>query len=307
MAILIVAIPLAVRLVQTQQQFKSRAAGDEIKFVESETLTCDDQGACTTSSTTIAMELTSPLGPPGSVTPPPPPPGPPPPPPPPEPPPPPPPPPPPAGDSASVTGSQTAITGQAVTYTATLSGAYITGEIHIAKGDGLSPVPGCSTPPQDQDNSKGEYWCRIARGSAPSFSGNFTFTEAGTYRVAVNGYKFDINTTDYDATKTCSGNPFGRYDSDPNKGWVSCGPEDDLTVTVTGSSITVPTASLSVSSTSVTPGQTVNVAATLGGTAQYGELFVTKGDGKTEWNCPAGTTRASGWPNSKGEYWCKLN
>lgn len=138
-------------------------------------------------------------------------------------------------DPASVSGLSSAGIGNQVTYTAKLSGGYISGEIHVTKGDGLSPWS-CN---KDKPNSKGEYWCKITTGNAPSFSGSFTFTEAGEYRVAVNGYQYDVNNPSnvYDPKKVCSGNPFGRYDSDPNKGWVDCGSQDNIIVNVSSADV----------------------------------------------------------------------
>lgn len=63
MAILIVAIPVAVKLVQTQQLLKSRAAGGgEITVLEDDKTKCPTQDSCTTSSTTVQLKLTSPFG-----------------------------------------------------------------------------------------------------------------------------------------------------------------------------------------------------------------------------------------------------
>lgn len=62
LAILIVGIPLGVRLAQNQQQLKSRAAGDPIKF-SGTGVDCSKQ-QCTTTSPTIDIEFVSPLGPP---------------------------------------------------------------------------------------------------------------------------------------------------------------------------------------------------------------------------------------------------
>ncbi len=63
LAILIVGIPLGVRLAQRQQQLKSQAAGDPIKF--SGTGVDCSKTECITTSPTIDIELISPLGPPG--------------------------------------------------------------------------------------------------------------------------------------------------------------------------------------------------------------------------------------------------
>lgn len=62
LAILIVGIPLGVRLAQNRQQLKSRAAADPIKF-SGPGVDCSKQ-ECITTSPTINIELTSPLGPP---------------------------------------------------------------------------------------------------------------------------------------------------------------------------------------------------------------------------------------------------
>lgn len=62
LAILIVGIPLGVRLAQRQQQLKSRAVVDPIKF--SGTGVDCSKTECVTTSPTINIELTSPLGPP---------------------------------------------------------------------------------------------------------------------------------------------------------------------------------------------------------------------------------------------------
>lgn len=60
-AIVLVAIPFAVKLVETRQQLKSKASGDEIKFVESNTLKCKGND-CTTTKPDIEVELHSPFG-----------------------------------------------------------------------------------------------------------------------------------------------------------------------------------------------------------------------------------------------------
>lgn len=62
LAILILAIPLGVRLARQQQILKSRAVADPIKFTGSG-VDCSKQ-ECVTTSPTINIELTSPLGPP---------------------------------------------------------------------------------------------------------------------------------------------------------------------------------------------------------------------------------------------------
>lgn len=62
LAILIVGIPLGVNLAKQQQQLKSQAAGDPIKF-SGPGVDCS-KTECTTTSPAINIELTSPLGPP---------------------------------------------------------------------------------------------------------------------------------------------------------------------------------------------------------------------------------------------------
>ena len=60
LVIVIVAVPLGVRLVQTQTQLKSKAAtGNEIKFVESNTLKCDAT-SCTTTTSEVEVEIKAP-------------------------------------------------------------------------------------------------------------------------------------------------------------------------------------------------------------------------------------------------------
>jgi|SRR3989344_4470108 len=66
-AIIILAIPVAVKLVQTSQQLKTQASGSEIKFVESEKLTCANND-CKTTDPIIEIELHSPFGPPEEIT-----------------------------------------------------------------------------------------------------------------------------------------------------------------------------------------------------------------------------------------------
>lgn len=70
LAILILAIPLSVRLIQTQTQLKSRAVGEGIVPVESDTLKCTGSGAgqkCTTTRPEVELKLDSPFGSPVPV------------------------------------------------------------------------------------------------------------------------------------------------------------------------------------------------------------------------------------------------
>lgn len=60
--ILVLAIPLGVRLVQTQQQLQSRAAGGEVSFRGSG-VTCPATGECTATQPQIEVVLDSPFGP----------------------------------------------------------------------------------------------------------------------------------------------------------------------------------------------------------------------------------------------------
>ncbi|MBI2020252.1 hypothetical protein HYS94_02420 [Candidatus Daviesbacteria bacterium] len=69
-----------------------------------------------------------------------------------------------------------------------------------------------------------------AAGEGITINGSFTPQEVGTYIVAVNAYGYPQGST-YDATKTCSGNPLNNYDP-ANRGWVDCGPNDNVTVNV---------------------------------------------------------------------------
>lgn len=71
-AILIVAIPVVVNLAQKQQQLKSQAAGEEIKF-SGPTVTCDSGAAtgevgCSTTAPEVRVELNSPFGNPIGAT-----------------------------------------------------------------------------------------------------------------------------------------------------------------------------------------------------------------------------------------------
>ncbi|MBI2040239.1 hypothetical protein HYT18_04135 [Candidatus Microgenomates bacterium] len=66
LAIIILAIPIGVRLVQQQTQLKSLAAESKIEF-SGDGVTCDPSVpssaiACTTTESTITIELTSPFG-----------------------------------------------------------------------------------------------------------------------------------------------------------------------------------------------------------------------------------------------------
>lgn len=72
LAILIVAIPLAVKLVQTQQIFKSRAAfctGANCIQFSGTGVNCPSVANCVTTNPagTVDLNLTSPLGPPQGV------------------------------------------------------------------------------------------------------------------------------------------------------------------------------------------------------------------------------------------------
>lgn len=70
LAIIILAIPLSVRLAQTQQQLKSKAAGEGIVPVEGDTLKCSGSGAqqvCTTTKAAVEIKLDSPFGSPAPV------------------------------------------------------------------------------------------------------------------------------------------------------------------------------------------------------------------------------------------------
>lgn len=62
--ILILAIPLGLRLVQTQQKLASRAAGGEVTF-RGEGVDCPVTGECTATRSQIEVVLDSPFGPPG--------------------------------------------------------------------------------------------------------------------------------------------------------------------------------------------------------------------------------------------------
>lgn len=65
MAILLLAIPLTVKLVETQRQIISKATGNEIRFVTSDTLKCTGSGStqrCTTTTPEVEIQLDSPFG-----------------------------------------------------------------------------------------------------------------------------------------------------------------------------------------------------------------------------------------------------
>lgn len=59
LAILVLAIPLSVRLVQTQQQLTTKAAKDEITCPEAKL----EGGVCVTKTPEIKLKLDSPFGP----------------------------------------------------------------------------------------------------------------------------------------------------------------------------------------------------------------------------------------------------
>lgn len=62
-AILLLAIPLSVKLLKSQLQLKSKASGNEIRFVTSDTLKCPSgNGICTTSTPDVSVQLDSPFG-----------------------------------------------------------------------------------------------------------------------------------------------------------------------------------------------------------------------------------------------------
>lgn len=66
-AILLLAIPFGVKLVQQQQEIRSKAsASNPINFIGEE-VKCEASG-CTTKSSTVKVELTSPFGPPEDQT-----------------------------------------------------------------------------------------------------------------------------------------------------------------------------------------------------------------------------------------------
>lgn len=65
--IAVLVIPAAYRLLQTNQIFRSRAAGEVVTFVGNN-ISKDAEGNITTSSDTVGIELRSPLGPPASIT-----------------------------------------------------------------------------------------------------------------------------------------------------------------------------------------------------------------------------------------------
>lgn len=61
LGVLALAIPIGVKLVQQQQQLRSKAVSQtpEIRFV-GPNVSCDTAGNCTTTSTTVELELSSP-------------------------------------------------------------------------------------------------------------------------------------------------------------------------------------------------------------------------------------------------------
>lgn len=63
--LLLLAIPITVKLVQQQQQIKSKAAGDPITFT-GPNISKDSSGQYVTTDPTVQVELNSPLGPPAS-------------------------------------------------------------------------------------------------------------------------------------------------------------------------------------------------------------------------------------------------
>lgn len=63
LAILVLAIPLGVKLVQTQQQLKSKAALETVTF-RGEGVNCPATGECTATQPQIEVVLDSPFGPP---------------------------------------------------------------------------------------------------------------------------------------------------------------------------------------------------------------------------------------------------
>lgn len=75
LGILVLAIPLSINLLRQQQIIRSRATQDPIVFVAGPNVSQKTDGSWVTKSTTVSLQLTSPLGPPGSPAAPPPPPG----------------------------------------------------------------------------------------------------------------------------------------------------------------------------------------------------------------------------------------
>ncbi len=62
----ILIIPFGVKLIQQQQELKSKAANDSIQFA-GDSVKCDTAGKCTTTSKTVQVQLRSPLGPPAKL------------------------------------------------------------------------------------------------------------------------------------------------------------------------------------------------------------------------------------------------
>lgn len=64
-AVLLLAIPFSLKLIQQRQNIKSKATSDPISFATggSTGVTCDGSGNCTTTNTTVQVELRAPAPP----------------------------------------------------------------------------------------------------------------------------------------------------------------------------------------------------------------------------------------------------
>lgn len=213
----------------------------------------------------------------------------------------------------TVSGARTMGVGEKMDFRADLGSTAKSGQIYIAKSpDGKSDF----TCPAGyaggkSGNSKGEKWCLVSEGKGPTLTGSFTVREAGDYIVAINAFTNDSVTYTGDPATECSGNPLPSGPAGNNK-WSDCGPGSNFTLhaaDVSPQPTPTPKAALLTASLegpgSLKVDEKGNFKATLSGGAKSGQIWVTKGDGKSEFPCPSGEN-GKPYRASTGFYWCKI-
>lgn len=213
----------------------------------------------------------------------------------------------------TVNGARSMKVGEKVDFRADFGNTAKSGQIYITtspdgKSDFTCPAGYAGG---KSGNSKGEKWCLISEGRAPTLTGSFTVREAGDYIVAVNAFTNDSATYTGDPTTQCSGNPLPTGPSGNNK-WSDCGPGSNFTLHAADvppqptptPKATLLTASLEGPST-LKVGDQGYFKATLSGGAKSGQIWVTKGDGKSEFPCPSGEN-GKPYRASTGFYWCRV-
>jgi|GEM_PF-2247945 len=206
---------------------------------------------------------------------------------------------PPPPPRASVTGPEIGTKGLASTFTGSLTEGARSGQLWITKGDGRSVFP-CPAPASLYFASTGRFWCGIGNGAGSTITGTYTFVEPGIYTTVVNAFS-STNQTGTNPSDECSGTPT-ELGTNTNA-WSDCGIKDNITTVISSG----PAAILTLNGSSrKTVGTPATFTATLYGSAQSAQIWITKGDGRSNFYCNGAENNAYRTSAIPPYYWCNI-